>query len=213
MPDAITTCLLVRHGHVEGVDPPRFRGRRDLPLTPLGHAQAQALARRIAAQWHPDAVFTSPLARCVATATAIAQPFGLPPQSVPELIDLDYGAWHGLAPADVRARWPDAWRRWRETPQLAAFPNGERLAGLATRTTAALRRLLRSRQGETLVIVAHDSVNRALLLHALDLPLAHYHLLVQAPCALNVLRLRGGRLRADTLNETGHLLACNAWVQ
>ncbi|HTX58589.1 MAG TPA: histidine phosphatase family protein, partial [Verrucomicrobiae bacterium] len=34
--------LLVRHGHVEGIDPERFRGRTDIELTAQGVAQAEA---------------------------------------------------------------------------------------------------------------------------------------------------------------------------
>jgi probable phosphoglycerate mutase len=47
---AVTKILLVRHGHVEGITPERFRGRADLPLTSLGQAEAQAVAKRIAAR-------------------------------------------------------------------------------------------------------------------------------------------------------------------
>lgn len=206
--DGCTTVLLVRHGHVEGIDPARFRGRRDLPLTPLGQRQAQALSRRIAAQWQPGAVFTSPLGRCVTTAAAIAQPFGLTPVPVPELLDLDYGAWQGLALEEVRKRWPKAWAQWRDTPQLVSFTKGESLAELAARATNAAHRLVQAHGGETIAIVAHDSVNRVLLLRALDLPLAHYHALTQAPCGLNVLHFGNGRFTVDTLNETGHLLGC-----
>lgn len=206
--DDRATVLLVRHGHVEGVDPPRFRGRRDLPLTPLGQRQAQMLGQRIAAQWSPTAIFTSPLGRCVATAAAIAQPFHLDPVRVPELLDLDYGTWQGLALEDARKRWPQAWMQWRDAPQLASFPQGESVAELATRVTNAAHRLVQVHAGETLVIVAHDSVNRVLLLHALNLPLSRYHTLAQAPCALNVLHLGHGRFTVETLNETGHLLAC-----
>jgi hypothetical protein len=36
----MTRILMVRHGHVEGIEPPRFRGRRELPLTELGQRQA-----------------------------------------------------------------------------------------------------------------------------------------------------------------------------
>ena len=32
----MTKILSVRHGHVEGIDPERFRGRADLPLTEQG---------------------------------------------------------------------------------------------------------------------------------------------------------------------------------
>lgn len=34
--------VVVRHGHVEGITPPRFRGRTELPLTALEGRQAAA---------------------------------------------------------------------------------------------------------------------------------------------------------------------------
>ncbi len=55
--------LLTRHGQVEGIQPERFRGRKDLALTGLGRRQAQALAHRVATEATPQAVYTSPLRR------------------------------------------------------------------------------------------------------------------------------------------------------
>ncbi|MFZ0729784.1 MAG: histidine phosphatase family protein, partial [Methylovirgula sp.] len=68
--------ILTRHGHVDGIDPERFRGRTDLPLTELGRGQVKAVAARIAALWTPAAIYTSPMSRCVATGDAIAQACG-----------------------------------------------------------------------------------------------------------------------------------------
>jgi broad specificity phosphatase PhoE len=61
----MTKIILVRHGHVEGISPERFRGRADLALTPQGLRQAEATARRIeASSGTPAALFASPLSRC-----------------------------------------------------------------------------------------------------------------------------------------------------
>ncbi|HYZ41819.1 MAG TPA: histidine phosphatase family protein, partial [Stellaceae bacterium] len=89
----MTKIILVRHGHVEGISPERFRGRADLALTAAGRRQAEATARRIQATWTPVAVYTSPLSRCRATGEAIGRPFGLSPQPIEGLIDIDYGKW------------------------------------------------------------------------------------------------------------------------
>lgn len=67
----MTRIVLVRHGHVEGIDPPRFRGRMELPLTELGLRQAELTAERIASHWRPVAIYTSPMQRCVQTAGPI----------------------------------------------------------------------------------------------------------------------------------------------
>src|SRR5207237_6109308 len=68
--DGMTKIILVRHGHVEGISPERFRGRADLILTPEGHRQAEAAAHRIHATWRPAAVYTSPMGRSRATGDA-----------------------------------------------------------------------------------------------------------------------------------------------
>ena len=47
----MTRILLMRHGHVEGIQPARFCGRADLRLTPRGFAEADAVAQRIASAW------------------------------------------------------------------------------------------------------------------------------------------------------------------
>jgi broad specificity phosphatase PhoE len=206
MSEPVTTVILTRHGHVEGIDPARFRGRLDLPLTPLGRRQADALRDRIARQWRPDAIHTSPLRRCVDTATAIAQPTGLVPHTTAALTDFDYGAWLGLSEDEVRDSWPEAWARWHDTPQLARIPGGDILRDLSERTVDALHHIVHAHLGQTVVIVAHDSVNRVLLLHALTLPLSHYNTIAQSPCGLNVLEFGHGRFKVSTLNESGHLL-------
>lgn len=205
-----TTVLLVRHGHVDGIDPPRFRGRIDLPLTALGRRQAEALRDRIVAEWRPAAIYSSPMGRCIATAAAIAAPYGLVPEAVDGCNDLDCGDWQGLGVDEVRARWPVEYALWRSSPDEAVIPGGEGLKVVATRGVQALHAIVGCHRGDTVVVVAHNSVNRVLLLHALGLPLARYWDIAQAPCALNVLRRDGGRMRVVTLNETGHLAALSA---
>lgn len=202
-----TTCILVRHGHVEGIHPPRFRGRAELPLTPLGERQAHALCNRIAAEWKPDAVYSSPMGRCLRTAGILARPFDLAVEPVADLNDLDYGAWQGLGKDEVHRRWPEEYARWRRMPHLVSLPDGENLRALSGRATRALHDIAHRHRDGTVIVTAHDSVNRTLLLYALDLPLSRYRSIAQAPCALNVLEFVGGRWSILTINETGHLLA------
>src|SRR5689334_16017775 len=120
----MTKILLVRHGHVEGIEPARFRGRADLPLTERGRAQAQALARRIASSWEPVAVYTSPTARCIATGRAIAQACKIETQALDDLNDIDYGAWQWKTHDEAKAADPELFAAWFATPHLIRFPDG-----------------------------------------------------------------------------------------
>src|SRR5712692_4053814 len=201
----MTKLLLVRHGHVEGISPERFRGRAELRLTAAGRREAEATARRIAATWRPAAIYTSPMGRCVDTGAAIGQPFGLAPAPMAGLNDIDYGEWQGLTPEEVRTRWSDALDTWYRHPDWAAIPGGESLQEALARAVAALRDVVRHHPDGTVVLVAHDSVNRVLLLHALELPLSRYWHIKQSPCAINEIDLGEDGFVILSVNQTDHL--------
>jgi probable phosphoglycerate mutase len=201
----VTSLLLTRHGHVDGIKPARFRGRAELALTPTGVAQAEALAQRIARQWKPVAIYTSGLQRCIVTGAKIAAATGAPASVMDGLMDLDYGAWQMRTHDEVRAESPDAFRLWHLAPQLMRFPNGESLQDLVARTSDALRTVIARHPNDAVVMVGHDSVNRALLLQLLDQPLAAYWKLAQDPCTLNEVQIEGDKVQILRVNDTSHL--------
>ena len=201
----MTKILLIRHGHVEGIRPERFRGRADLALTGRGRAEARAVAKRIASAWRPVRVYASPLRRCTETGGAIAEACGVEPQTIHDLTDIDYGAWQSKAYNEIREADPQLFAAWFATPHLVRFPNGESLQDLVARTADALRFVLRHHGHETIVLVGHDSVNRALLLQLLDQPLSSYWRLAQEPCCINEIDVIDGRIQVLRINETHHL--------
>jgi broad specificity phosphatase PhoE len=201
----VTRLLLTRHGHVEGIRPARFRGRAELPLTPIGLAQAEALAQRIARQWRPVAIYTSGLQRCVVTGARISAATGAPCSVAGGLMDLDYGKWQMRVRDELRLQEPAAFRLWYTAPHLMRFPDGESLQDLLARTANALRAVLARHPTETVVMVGHDSVNRALLLQLLDQPLSAFWKLAQDPCCLNEIRIEGDKIQILRVNDTSHL--------
>jgi len=201
----MTKIILTRHGHVEGIKPERFRGREPLQLTARGVAEAAALAQRVAARWRPSQIYTSPMGRCIATAAAIAQATGTPSKTCEDLNDIDYGAWQFKTFAQAKAQDAALFAAWFANPPLVRFPNGESLQDLAARTANALRIVLARHPNETIVLVGHDSVNRALLLELLELPLSAYWRLAQEPCCINEIDVNEAAVRVRSINETQHL--------
>lgn len=204
-----TKLLVVRHGEVEGIRPERFRGRRDLPLTQTGIAQAAAVARRIAAHYHPGAIYASPLSRTMDTAKAIAKPLGLAVERAPDLLDIDYGEWHGFSVDEARTRWPREIDLWLREPDLVQIPGGETLPGVLARIAPALEKIIRRHEDQLVILVAHESVNRVILLYALDMPLSHYWRLCQEPCCINEIDALGDRFRIVRMNDSTHLESLN----
>ena len=203
--EAVTRVILVRHGQTEWNRVERFRGRADVPLSETGLAQAASTARRIAAEWRPLAVYSSPLSRALRTAQAIAGRLDLPVHVHPGLADIDYGEWQGLTPNEARERWPDMIDAWYNTPHLARIPGGETLAALRERAMMAVKELTARHASQTIVAVGHTVVNRIIILGVLDLANDRFWRLGQETCAINVIEGDDAGYTLVSLNDTCHL--------
>jgi broad specificity phosphatase PhoE len=141
---------LVRHGQTAPNAAGVFLGRSDPPLTDLGLAQAQRLARTIPS---PDRVVSSPLRRAHETARA----FGKAVEVDDRWTELDYGELEGMHPSSVPA---DVWHRWRSDRTFAP-PGGESLADLTQRVHGACADLEADAAGGVVVVVTHVSPVKA----------------------------------------------------
>jgi len=197
--------VLVRHGHVPGIEPERFRGSEGFDLTERGLKEAQRTARRIAQQWRPAIVYTSPRRRCIDTGRYIAEASAVPAKVLADLYDLDYGAWTDKTHEEICQAYPAEYRRWRQQPHLVRFPGGISLQEVSMRVTDALRYVAETHADQTVVLVGHDSGNRSLLLHALGLPLSAYWNITQTPCGISELLLNESGIVVLRMNETAHL--------
>jgi broad specificity phosphatase PhoE len=201
----MTRILLVRHGHVRGIEPERFRGGANVQLTERGLKEAQLTAGRIARHWQPALVYTSPRQRCIDTGRFISEQCAVPARVLNDLYDLDYGAWTDKTHEAIRQAHPAEYRRWKTHPHLVRFPGGISLQEVSMRVADALRFVVATHQDSTVVLVGHDSGNRSLLLHVLGLPLSAYWSIRQTPCNISEFTVSDDGLTVVRMNETGHL--------
>lgn len=200
-----TQIILVRHGQTEWNRVERFRGRADVPLNKTGLIQAEATGQRVAAEWVPKAIYSSPLSRAINTAEAIARHFDLAVQVHPGLIDIDYGDWQGLTPDEAHQRWPLQVTNWYNCPEQAMIPSGETLAELRTRAMQTINELAERHTGETIVAVGHTVINRIILLGVLGLGNDRFWRIKQDTCAINLFEVEQGGFILASLNDTCHL--------
>jgi broad specificity phosphatase PhoE len=203
----MTRIILVRHGQTEWNRVERFRGRADVPLNETGLAQAEATGKRVASEWQPVCVYSSPLSRAVKTAEAIARHFDLPVQIHTGMADIDYGAWQGLTPDEVKERWPETCHAWYHAPHTARIPGGETLDDLRARGMAAVNELAARHAEQAIVLVGHTVINRIILLGVLGLGNDRFWRLRQDTCAINVFEVdaQTGESTLVSLNDTCHL--------
>jgi alpha-ribazole phosphatase len=156
---ADTLIDFLRHGEPEGGR--RFRGSAvDDPLSDQGWRQMWT-----AVPEHPpwQRIISSPLRRCHAFAEALAERRRLPLALDFDLREVGFGAWEGLSPNEVSARFPTDYAAFYQDP-LGHRPIGaEPLPAFAERVTRSVTGLLQRHPGEHLLIISHAGVIRAAL--------------------------------------------------
>lgn len=131
-------------------------------------------------------VFVSPSARCRETAVAL----GLDGRDVPELAGLDVGRWRGRTLEEVVAAEPEVVRHWLDDPGYAPH-GGESVADLFVRVGSWLETVA-AVDGRTLAVVEPEVV-RAVVVHALGLPLSAFRRLDVPPLTATEVSGRSGR--------------------
>ena len=90
---------------------------------------------------------------------------------------------------EIGERDPERLRAWREAPETVQMPDGgESLQQVLDRAWPAFARAAAGLgDDDTLLVVAHDAVNRVLLCKVLGIPLSKLWGFRQAPTTLNLL--------------------------
>jgi len=136
----------------------------DVPLSPTGEAQADALGRWLAGQpadQRPTTVLSSPFARAASTAqrAVAASGLDLTIRYDERLRERDFGAFDGMTREGIRADYPDEARR---RDLLGKFwyrpPGGESWADVALRVRSLLATEALRHDGERLLCVSHQAV-------------------------------------------------------
>lgn len=158
----MTFITLVRHGQTDWNLARRIQGSTDIPLNATGREDARAAARALASGRH-DAVYASPLLRAQETARIIADELGLgAPALTRGLREREFGEAEGMFVPDYLERYGD----WQ-----AEVPGAETMRTVRDRALDSIDRIARaarrrsSPRTESIVVVSHGGVIRALLLH------------------------------------------------
>ena len=121
-----------------------------------------------------DRAVASPLSRALRTARfTLGETRAGMLTTDPHLQEIADGQWKGLLASEIKEKDPARLLAWREQPDTVLMPGGESLRQVLDRSW---RGLVRASEGlgesDTLLVVAHDAVNRVLLCRILGLPIA-----------------------------------------
>lgn len=153
---------VARHGETTWNREGRYQGQRESVLTALGREQAAALGTALGNR-PLDAVYASPLARCMETAHALGR------QAIADarLLEIAHGSWEGRLRDDVarddEARFTD----WRAHPERVRFEGGESLNEVLARWRS-FAAMLEATPAREVAAVTHDVLVRLAILDASD---------------------------------------------
>jgi probable phosphomutase (TIGR03848 family) len=198
----VATLLLVRHGLTEETGRRLYGRRPGVHLSDRGRHQAAGVARRLAGV-PVEAVYASPLERCVETAEPIAAALGLQVRTEGGLLETDIGAWTGKTFGQLRRA--QRWRRIVAVPSSARFPEGEALAEVQARAVAAMEAIGERHPRRPVVVVSHGDPIRLALAHYVGLHLDLFQRLEVTPGSVSVVITGDRGPRLVRLNDTGTL--------
>lgn len=158
-----TRIVFVRHGRTDGNTNGEMADHSPKPLNTVGRAQIEKAAARIARQFKPDILLSSPLPRAWQSAEIIAAGTGLKPIPQPLLAEFHFGKIAGLTLPEIKQIFPDhynAYIQWVEAedqPSLARpeYPQGETFAQITRRVWEFTNYLKSKYLGKVCVAVSH----------------------------------------------------------
>jgi len=205
--------VFVRHGITENLEGGRIQGWSPAPLSARGRQQAEAAAKRLAAEGGAAALFSSPVARTMETASIIGAELGLPAQPLAGLAERRMPSRFWGKRRDEITDYLEEFARHTHEPDWA-YEDEDSLRTVIERARSVVD-FLHERAGGLgrAVLVTHGTILRfvvaTLLLEDGAPPAAyadlHASLLGPQPCAFAEVAPGPQRMAMRGWNDTNHL--------
>jgi len=195
---------MVRHGETAWNAEGRVQGQLDIPLSPVGEAQARAVAEALAGERF-DALYSSDLVRVQQTAAPSAIRLGLEVRLDERLRERHYGRFQGHTYADAKVMFPEDYVRFRAKELDFDFGTGESLVAFNARCIAVLEEIHESHRGGAVLMFTHGGVLEMAYRHATGRGLSSARDFEIPNAGLNYVEVGQGRWSILAWAEIGHL--------
>jgi 2,3-bisphosphoglycerate-dependent phosphoglycerate mutase len=185
----------------------------DLPLSHTGRKQAQALEERLSGLSF-DAIYSSPLRRCLETAAPLAERQGMTPIIVEGLKEIKLGNIHPLPEGDqdlaaltkaLQERQLDIVRIAGETGHWDGIPDSERSIAFRQRVVESLDEIVSKHIGQRILAFAHGGVINAYVAEVLGLQKDFFF--PAANTSITIVRASEQHRVLYVLNDIGHIVS------
>lgn len=190
------TIYLLRHGKIVRQAEKRFVGQVDVMLDEEGLSQAQWWQEELS-EVAFEQVYCSDLTRSHETARIIAGEDHI--HIMPQLREINLGEWDGLSKTEVRARFPEKWKKRGENLASYRPVGGESFSDLYARVIPVFEQIVKQAEKDAF-IVGHAGVNRMILCHVLGIPLVNLFRMEQDYASLNIIDCKEKPWRVVAMN-------------
>jgi len=196
--------ILIRHGETDWNRIGRCQGVADIVLNENGKRQARELAHSLR-DHNIKAIYSSDLKRARETAQHIAEHHNITVQLEPGLQEMNQGDLEGLSFPDIRDRYAEVLKQWRESPETLRLPSGESLVEVQNRAWKVFEKVHDKHLGETVVVVSHNLTIITLLCKITGVGLKGFRDFHIEATSKNIIISEDGSLRIDVINDVSHL--------
>ena len=191
----VERVYLMRHGHVNNGNEKRYLGRTDISLDAVGIEQAKVLHEYF--KTIPiNAVFTSPLKRCLQTTRIVCEGQQLHYERVEAFTEIDMGDWENVPMAQIKSTYPELYAQRGDNLEYFTPPHGESFHDVAARARYAFDAITHHATG-TILIVAHAGVNRTILANILGISINEMFCIEQSYACVNELIWNAKKVQWD----------------
>ena len=195
----MTKISLIRHGVHDVIDAILVGRTAGVRLNRRGRDQAARIAEALSGE-HIDGVQSSPQLRAQETAEPLARRLGLSVEISAAIDELNMGAWTGRSFASLTD--DPLWSFWNTTRSATRPPDGESMLELQTRAVDHLHKIAGSTPNGHIALYSHAEVIRAVVMHALKLPLDDFNRVEVAPATINTVAVGRNGIAIIGLNRS-----------
>lgn len=200
----VTRLCIIRHGETAWNAEHRVQGQLDVPLNAAGLAQAEAIARALAAEKF-DAIYSSDLQRALQTAQPVAKKLKLEIQKEKDLRERHYGIFQTLTYAEVKVRYAEDYARFERRDPDFAFRTGESLREFSVRSVNVISRIEKENRGKNVAVFTHGGVLDELYRSIQGIPVSTPRDFAIPNCGINRLDAGTDPWRIECWADIAHL--------
>jgi len=169
----VTRIYLIRHGVTEWNKASKVQGSTDIELSADGIRQAELLAERLVCE-DIDFVYSSSMKRAVMTASIATGHKKCGIIKSEKYHEINLGPWEGMTISDIREKYSEHFRAYKEDPANFKLPGAETFSELTKRTYSAIMEIVSEHKGKNILIVSHGITIKAAIIKILGIDIKNY---------------------------------------